>query len=356
MMMNFVSGKRVGKSTRKVVISVLIFFNAVFFLFPQPAHAQYWGTVNIFSDLMINMMEGIQRSIEGALLGSLKVAAVQMLNTQVGQLVSGGVSGRPLFITDFNDFLYQGPAERADLYMNDFFTLTTRGQSARANYISVGDSGGIGGNYAAYLESVGRQVTTERGRINISDLNEYTPSPEAMFAEGDWRAFNAFFSNPANNPYGYALQAEEVYQNKLAREQRAAEIEAQSSGFLAAKQGGRVVTPAGSIEAALNNVQDLGNRIIAGADNPAEFLSGVVAGVANRMVSNLIQRGVGQVESTIRREVYTVGRQVDGALSRSVRELGPAAPFARETIQRSSINVNSVALPPPNPWKIDILR
>lgn len=326
-----------------------VFVGMSVFSVPQ-AHAGAWGEP-IAASLMKFTMETIRRSIEGALVGSLKVAAVQMLNSQVGQLVGGSSAGGALFITDFNDFLYQGPAQRTDLYMNDFFTLTTRGKASSGNYISAGNSGGIGGNYASYLESVGRQSTTEARGYNTVNLEEYTPSPETMFAEGDFRAFNAFVSNPANNPYGYSLQAEQAYQNKLAQEQQAAAIEATSSGFVANKKGGRVVTPAGAIEAVVADVSTIGNKIIASADNPGQLLSGVVSGMANKMISNLIQKGIGEVQTNIRREMGGVSSQVANSLNQTTQTFGPGAQFLNSTSQRLNVNTNPNTPPPPSVWK-----
>jgi hypothetical protein len=335
--------KRTLSLMRSLIFAVL-FVSTLAFSAPY-AQAGSWGEP-VAAARMKFMMETIRRYIEGALLGSLKVAAVQMLNQQVGQLIGGSSVGEALFITNFNDFLYQGPAQRTELYMNDFFTLTTRGKASAANYIGVGDSGGIGGNYASYLKSVGRQATTEAAGINTYNLEEYTPSPEAMFAEGDWRAFNAFFSNPANNPYGYSLQAEKVYQEKLAMEQQAATVKALSSGFLPAESNGTVITPAGAIEAVVADVSTLGNKVIAAASNPTEFLSGVVSAMANRMISNLIQRGVGQVQSNIQREVGNVSREVNASLNQATQQLGPGAQFINSTAQRLNVNVNTSTPPP----------
>lgn len=324
---------------RSAIFAVL-FVNMLVFSAPHAAQAGYWGEP-IAAAQMKFTMETIRRYIEGALLGSLKVAAVQMLNQQVGQLVGGSSVGEALFITNFNDFLYQGPAQRTELYMNDFFTLTTRGKTSGSNYIGVGDSGGIGGNYASYLVSVGRQATTEAAGINTYNLEEYTPSPEAMFAEGDWRAFNAFFSNPANNPYGYSLQAEKAYQEKLAMEQQEATVKALSSGFLPAESNGTVITPAGTIEAVVADVSTLGNKVIAAASNPTELLSGVVSGMANRMISNLIQRGVGQVQSNIQRELGNVSRSLNTASTQASQQSGPGAQFNSSTAQRLNVNINA---------------
>lgn len=326
---------------QKTVFSALLIFG-IFFVVAPRAQAGSWGEA-IAAAQMKFTMETIRRQIEGVLLGTLKIAAVQVLNSQVGQLISGGVSGQPLFITDYNEFLYQRPKERADIYMNDFFTMSTRGRSSRANYIGVGDrSGSIGKNYSGYLESVGRQASVDAGRIRTYNLDEYTSDPQTMFAEGDWRAFNAFISNPANNPYGYALQAEQVYNNKLAQEYQSASVEAQSSGFIASRQGGRIVTPAGSIEAALNNIQDIPNKIIAAASNPGELLSGVVSGVANRMVTTLIQTGIGMVEQNIYRAVSSVDRAVAGSTGGALRTLGPGGIFYPGVSQRTGVDTGRI--------------
>lgn len=295
--------KMARKLIKQVTTSGLIFFGLVFCLFPQPARADAWGA-NMGAAIMKQMLERIARQIEGSLLGSLKMAAVQMLNNQVGQLIGGGASGQPRFITNFNDFLYQGPRQRTNLYMNDFFTLTTRGRGASANYVSARSGGG---NYVGYLESVGRKATVESEASCTVDLEE-SANAETMFEEGDFRGFNAFVSNPCNNPYGYALEAEDAYQGELMRQQEAAAIEAQSSGFLGAKQGNMVITPAGSIEAATTNIQNLPNQIIASASNPTELLNGVVSAMANQVVNNLVRNGIGQVQTNIRREIGSVKR------------------------------------------------
>src|SRR3989338_3968845 len=263
-------------SARKAAVSLLmIFVSGMFFMMPQTAHADAWGA-NMAAAIMKQTMEQIARQIEGALLGSLKMAAVQMLNNQVGQLIGGGAGGQARFITSFDDFLYRRPQQRTDLYMNSFFTLTTRGKGAQANYIGIGDMGGIGGSYASYLQSVGKQAIVGKGTIGTLNLEEYTASPQAMFAEGDFRAFNAFFSNPYNNPYGYSLKAEEA------------------------------------------------NQIIAAASNPGELASGVIAAMANKVVSGLVTTGIGQVQANFQRQIGGVNRQVGSALKQATGILGPA--------------------------------
>ncbi|MFZ2187302.1 MAG: hypothetical protein WAV46_01605 [Candidatus Moraniibacteriota bacterium] len=336
--------------TRRMVVSLLMFLSVTFGLFPQPAHAQAWGAVNIFSDLMMNVVETIKRQMEGMLLGTLKMAAIQTLNNQVSQLVGGSAGGRPLFITDYNEFLYQGPRQRTDLYMNDFFSTTTRGKGSSANYIGVGDMGGLGGNYAAYLRSVAESTTTRRGAANVYDLEEYVASPDQLFARGDFRGLNAFFSNPANNTFGYTLQAEEAYQNQLDQEEQMAMAKAiAAGGFLPNEKNGVVTAPAATIEAAMTNVQNIPNQMIAAASNPGELLSGVVSAMANKLVSNLVQKGVGEVQSKITKEISSVNNKMYGEINNATKTLGPAVRYMGDINKNLNVNIRTSTPPPPSP-------
>lgn len=312
-----------------------------------------WGCA-IAAELMGQAMDTIKRQIEGAILGTLKVAAVSMLNSQVGQLIGGTSAGDALFITDWNDFLYQKPAEQVQVYMNDFFTMTTRGKYASANYAGVGDiPGKVAGNYAAYLVAGARQLTAaQTGGSGSSlpqfNLDSFTKNPETLFREGDFRGLNAFFSNPMNNPFGYTLTASTYYASKMTQEMELAKTEAQSSGFIGKKDGGRTIAPAATIESMMSGVQNIGNDMIAAAENPGAFLSGVVGAVVNKAVTGIIQKGIGKVQANIQREVRNVDNQIMGAVNQVDRELGPAARFTGDVMQKTSTSVNSYTSPPPS--------
>ena len=331
-------------------------FLAFLFLFvnAQPAHAGYWGE-SIASVIMKQTMENIQTAIQGAVLGTLKVAATEVVNSQINQLIGGTSAGNSLIISDFDDFLNRIPEQNTELFMNDFFTLTTRGKGSTANYIGVGDiPGTMASSYTSYLIARAKSVTTEKDASPQYDLDEYTSSPDELFKEGDFRAVNAFVSHSANNPLGYALNAEIAYQETLARERESQSIKAQASGFAPNEVDGKIVTPAGTIQDLVSNVKNLGNDLIANASNPTELLSGVVVATVNRTVNTLIQTGVGKVQSNIRREIRSVDNQVSGAVNTAIRSTGPAAGIVNQTLkQRTSVQINPNTPPPPNPL-IDI--
>ena len=335
---------------RTLLFSVSI-FGMVGFSAPQ-AKADIWFIGAVWEALG-EVFDQLAGQIEGMMLGALKAAAMQVLNEQVNRLVGGSSAGKALFITDYQSFLYQEPLQKTNLYMNDFFTLSTRGTGASANYISVGDTGGLGGSYSSYLIAQAKQATVGSAQNQAQmTLDQYTPNPQQMFQEGDWRAFNAFFSNPANNVFGYTIMAEQAYQSKLTSEQQARSTEAQSSGYIGSKKNGQIVAPAATIETLAGKVQGIGTDLLAASKNPGEIISSAVAAAAGQMINKMIQQGVGQVQANIQKEVNSVKTEVSSAQSDAVRDGGPGAQFSASVTQRTGVSVNPNAPAPPRPSNI----
>jgi len=329
--------------------SVFLLLCFSFALFPHEVRAESWGS-NYYSTIIDQMITTIKRQIEGAMLGTLKMAATEMLNSQVMGFVGGGAGSEPLFITDFKEFLHQDPKEKVDLFMNDFFSMTTGGKSASANYVGAEADGSIrGGDYTAYLINVAKRETTER-RTSRYDLDQY--GGVNALARGDARAFHAFFRNPMNSPYGYTSEAVQMYQEQLQAEQTVAATKALSSGFLPKEQGGRVMSPAATIQAATTNAQNLGNNILAAAQNPGEILSGVIVAMANKMVTNLIQKGVGEIQSKIKKEIRNIDNQVYGTIKQATREMGPAVQYMGNVNKNMGVIIKNTT-PPPSPLPPD---
>ena len=326
------------------------------FIFPvMPAHAGAWGEA-IAASIMKQTMENISRTIEGALLGTLKVAAVQLLNTQVMQFV-GGDGSQPKIITDFRELLTKTAEQNAEqAVVGDLLTQTLRGKGASANYVTNGEVSGLnkGGSYEAYLEKIVRDTVAARKNVEANNFAECSTGgndPRLAIDSGNagTKAIGCLFNNSANNPIGIALLAEGVYNAEYEKTLREQEIKAQSSGFLpGTDKDGNIITPAGSIESLVNDVTTLGNKIIVGADNPGEFLSGVVVSVVNRTVSNLVQKGVGDIQNKIRREIINVDRQIGGELNKVQSVVGPGAAFIDEVNQRTqTVNRTNTGTVPP---------
>ncbi|MFH0969389.1 MAG: hypothetical protein V1804_02685 [Patescibacteria group bacterium] len=307
----------------KIIVALLL--SAIIIFVPlESVRADAWGA-NYSAAILKQTMEQIAQQIHGAIMGALKQAAVQTINSSVSAMISGGGgSGGALFITNWNDYLVSQPLKKTELYMNDFFTLTTRGSGSSSNYLSSSRSGeGISGNYTNYLVEQAKKATTGSS-IPQTNISEYVSDPSEMFSAGNWRGFSAFVSNPANNPFGYTLMAQSAYQEKLEQEKDEARIRAMSyQGYTAKESNGNVITPGSAIASMQAGVQDLGNKIIASAQNIPEVITAVVT----RIATNAIRQGIGNAQRNVQREINNVVGGVRRDVNEAVRQSGPGTIF-----------------------------
>jgi hypothetical protein len=310
----------------KIQKSVFVFLILSSFFMTSPAHA--WADAVIAAGVK-QTMENIARQIEGALLGNLKIAAIQLLNNQVLQAIDGS-TGKGSVITNFDQFLNTIPEEEAErVIVNDFLSQVLRGKESNANYIGANQSNGAGGSYNAYLKKVVLDATVDRKEVptnNFAECSTGNSDPRLAIAEGDFRALSCLFENEANNPIGISLAAESTYNKTLEEKKKEQEIIAQSPGVKPILDtNGNVVTTAGTVQNLIDDVTTLGGKMIVGATNPGEFLSGVVVSVVNRTVSKVIRQGTGEIQRTISREVGNINSQTNKAIYNAEGILGPAA-------------------------------
>lgn len=145
------------------------------------------------------------------------------------------------------------------------------------------------GNYYKY------QTDTAKQAINPSapdvDLMNYVSGPSEVFEGGNWRGFNSFFSNPANNPFGYSMMAREAYQSKLSLEQHQADIQAVAyQGFKAAMgaDGVTVKTPGITI----GNIVDKAQGFSFDSISSAQDWGQIIAGLATTVITGAVQTGL----------------------------------------------------------------
>ncbi len=309
--------------TNKIIVALLL--SAVIILVPlESVRADAWGA-NYSAAILKQTMELIAQQIHGAIMGALKQAAVQTINSTVSNLVSGGGgSGGAMFITDWDDYLVGQPLKKTELYMNDFFTLTTRGSGSSSNYVSSSGSGeGVSGSYTNYLVEQAKKTTTE-STLPQTDLSDYVSDPSKMFSAGNWRGFSAFVSNPANNPFGYTLMSQSAYQEKLEKEKDEARTKAMSyQGYTAKESNGRVITPGSTIASMQADVQDLGNKILASAQSVPEIITAVVT----RIATNAIRQGIGNAQRNVQKEITNVTTSVTSDINETVQQSGPGTIF-----------------------------
>lgn len=313
------------------------------------AHAGVWGE-SIAGVMLDNIINIIKEQLKGAILGTLKVAATEIINSNVGHMVGGKSPGDALFVVDWDNFLYEKPAQQVNVFMDDFFSKVTVGKNAQANYTGVGDSGySKTGNYASYLTETAKASTGD-DMVKSVDFDEYEVNPDAMFDNGNFMALDAFIKNPMNNPIGFVVVSEQIKEKTLLQQIEAVKTQLTSSGFIAPKdKNGNVIAPVATIQNMQKDAMNIGNTLIAAATNPGEFLAGVVNAVVSKAVTSMVQKGVGKIQARIKKEIQVFDKKVMKELSRADKKLGPAAKFLKETNQKTDTYIKPYTPPPPPP-------
>lgn len=327
-------------------MGALVFFVGMSLVFVPRADAGYWGEPTMAA-ILEESLRKIARQIEGAILGALKASAIQLLNTQVGQLIGGSSAGGSAIISDWREFLYSEPEQKVRVYMEDFYAQSTKGRSSSSNYdspysLANGTNPRLGSYSARLVEGAKASLSTP---YQASNLEEISPDPEAALAEGDLRTLNAFFANPMNNPFGYTLAAQSYERSVREMEQQQQIVKAVASGYKPIESNGKTILPGSTIGQMVANANDIGNKVVAAASNPAELASGVIVSLVNKTITNTIQKGIGNVQANIQREIGSVDRQISGQFKEINKQLGPAAGFVREVRQQTNVIVKPATNP-----------
>jgi hypothetical protein len=238
------------------------------------------------------------------------------------------------------------PQEKANqVIVKDFLSQSLRGTDSGANYVDALQGNKLAGNYNGYLKEAVLRATVNREDIpknNFAECSTGNSDPRVAIAEGDFRAINCLVASPANNPIGISIAAEQVYNKTLEEKKKEQEIIAQSPGVKPTLDAsGNVVTTAGTVSSTINDITTLGTKLIAGATNPAEFLSGVVLSVVNRTVSKVIQKGTGDIQRTISREIGNINSATNKAIYDAQGVLGPAGGVLNSRVNQTTQNSGS---------------
>lgn len=304
---------------KKRILTGLLIFIFSFSSFSTPRADAFWGEfVQVQYDKAIDQ---ITKIINGIKMGMAKQQAVTTLSGQISSLIGGGGGGSARFITNWKDYLVSQPENIAQNYMNDYLSQVTRGRGSISGYISEGFSGS--GNYSAQLSQIGKNVINQNK--NIPQIT-YEGDPAQMFDSGNFKNFGLYLSG-VNSPWAFQAHMESTYQQELEDFKRQAEIKAiANQGFIGTgeKDGqGSITYPGSLIKETVASVQDLPNKIIAGAQNIPEIITAAVS----QMISQAFQQGFSQVQRNVQQTENNVQNSVNSEIDSAMNQSGPGAMF-----------------------------
>lgn len=265
-------------------------------------------------------LDTIIKMIQGVILGAAKQKAAQSLNSSISSLIGGSSTQGAMFITDWTDYLVTTPATNTSTYINDYLSQITQGRGSSSGYEGVGGSG----SYAQQLVTDAKSVTTE----TTTPTTSYEGDPsQNLFDEGNFDNMNLLFSDVSFRPIFIANGTVE-YQKKLAQEQAIATAKSIAyAGFKGTEQSGMITNPGSLVMQNMANVQDIGNKVLANAQNIPEVITSIV----QQMITSSIQNGIGQVQSAVQKEVTNVTNQATSELNSQASSYGPGALYNNVT-------------------------
>jgi hypothetical protein len=182
---------------------------------------------------------------------ALKSSTISSINSAITSAIGSGNNGKPQFITNWDEYLYEQPKEETLQYMNSFFEETTSGAA---------------GDYENYM------INAAKATYEGSDCSVNLEEPAAMFNDETFRSFSQFLE-PCNNPYTYPEIAKEEYTNQLKKEQLLAEKEQVDGWLPKIDSKGIISSPATLYQDATQQASQLGNQYILNATSYKDAIS-----------------------------------------------------------------------------------
>jgi len=294
-----------------IILSLSLFIYSTSF---APSAKAYVSWPDIGGQTYGFTLDKVWEQLQNVLMGELKKAAVTTITETVNNLVAGATQAGSLFISDWSDYLFSSPSSNANSYMNDFFTITTRGKT-NGNYNSL-----CGNNYAQWRTERARSVNVEIDLTSLQTTAEnFFCSPVEMFADGNWEGYDAFME-VQNNPLGYELVAKSLHQQTLAEEEQKAWVQAIAyQGYVAQKEDGLVISPGSLIKDIVSSANTIDNDMIVNAESVAE-VAGIVAG---KVATNVIKQGIGNARQMVQNKINDTICSGAQSLRDQLKELTP---------------------------------
>jgi len=306
-----------SKLTRKI-ITVVLLLSIAFTLVPRPTHAGAWGE-DYGAAILKQMLEEMFLKIKEAIVASLKMAAIRIIQARLMSLLGGssgssslGVSG--MIISDWRQFIYGTANNYSMKITNNFFSGLQSGvpSAVRSNIITPAKN-------AVMINDIDKQPDIQNyvreGRTDKIFDPYYTKNP--------WRALEKTIEPQNSLAYTY-LRGTALQQATFQLEAEKQKAEGQAGGGVKSKEsgssskgpttatsstGGKVTVPPGSsytgeqkittpgsvIKDMIGEVQSMPVKMVSLARSIPE----IVAGMVTSMLTQMIRQGISTATSKV---------------------------------------------------------
>ncbi len=309
----------------KIIFTFLILGFFCFSGAPK-SQAAFWPAVDP------GITSGLQKILDmvnGLIVGTLKQQAVRMLSMQVDMLAGNGSGGEASFIVHWETYLKDEPQNATNIYMNDYLSQMTLGRNTSSLYSAEGFSGGAGGSYASQLGQLNQVLANAKNPNSVPKLT-YEGEPSQMLQSGNFKNMELYLSG-VNNPWSFKIAVKSEQQKIYKEKQNEAMVKAMAyQGFRGtlSDANGSISNPGSLVKSALENAQDMPNRILQSASTIPEVATALVT----QMINQTITQGFVSVRNKTAKSTANVTKYTN-ATNQAMNQYGPAVRFGANTAQ-----------------------
>ncbi len=259
--------------TTKIFIIFFCFFLAFSPLSATKADAAW---IPVIDPMIKQAMEVMVRMIDKMGSGSMKQAAAMALYEAMVAFIEGNSSGGGLIVRDWGEQLIRTPREKGNTRINDRISKAVSGRGG-ANYE------GFGGNLTQTMTQEAKARTSEKKKVSYN----YEGDPKQMFSQSD--GLNKLSEYINNHPVGVVNALEDEDKEIMTEENKLAQVPAQAyGGFMPLGGLENVSIPGSLVQDIVANIQDIGNKVLAGSDGMAET---IITAALNAAINQMVMRG-----------------------------------------------------------------
>jgi len=261
---------------------IFVLFFCLFFLFsPVCAKKAEAAWIPVIDPIFKQALEVFYRTRDKIMGGVMKqTTAISLFNNMTG-FIGGSSSGGSLITKDWGKALIEDPNKKADEFIDDYISKAIGGRGG-SGYEGFGG----GGDFFDRMAEGAKAITSEKKDLKA----DYEGDPTEMFSSGQGiDDFMSFYSG-VNNPISFRMDVEQKYEEKKAEEQKLAEIPRVAYQGFEPKGGYSDVSIPGSLlKENLADIQDIGNKVMAGSEGISETL---ITTILNQIIQQMIMQGL----------------------------------------------------------------
>jgi hypothetical protein len=248
------------------------------------------------------------------------------------RLVSGG-NDSPMFITDWNDYIFGKANQASKKFMNDYVSQMTRGTGSSSGYRPAPGFEGVGpkafnmgigqyANYASQITEILKNASVATGTPKMT----FEGNPATVYSKGNFKAdsdLRAAYNTPIAAEI-LAVKENEKQMDKQAIVNQTKAIAGQ--GFIGKEKNGLTLTPGSIIKGKLDEVLGTPDKTLASAKTIPEVLTAL----ATKFVSDVMTKGIGTIEAKIAKERNGVTSKAGVQVKAQINTGGPGAYYNKK--------------------------